>query len=98
MFTIFERDGVYLFPPKTGTTATGATMTIRSLTILSAAALVAGLLAPAAHAGTEVFSATLVGDNEVPPINSGGTATFHMEIVGAITFSLTVAGLSTNSA
>lgn len=60
-------------------------------------ALVAGLVAgPASADGTEVFSARLLGDSEVPPINSAGTATFHMEIGATITFTLTFSGLSSN--
>jgi CHRD domain len=60
-------------------------------------ALVAGIVAgPASADGTEVFSARLLGDSEVPPINSAGTATFHMEIGATITFTLTFSGLSSN--
>jgi hypothetical protein len=61
-------------------------------------ALAAGLIAgPASADGPEVFSASLLGDSEVPPINSTGTATFHMEIKGTdITFSLKFSGLSSN--
>lgn len=60
-------------------------------------ALVAGLVAgPASADGTEVFSARLLADSEVPPINSAGTATFHMEIGATITFTLTFSGLSSN--
>jgi hypothetical protein len=73
------------------------TMKIRTMGILAGAALAAGLfVVPAANAATEVFSANLIGDNEVPPNNTAGTATFHMEIGSAITFSLTFSGLSTN--
>jgi hypothetical protein len=69
-----------------------------TITIFAKVALVAGLVAgPASADGTEVFSARLLGDNEVPPINSTGTATFHMEIKGTdITFSLKFSGLSSN--
>ena len=60
------------------------------------AALAAGLLtASALPADTQVFSATLLGDNEVPPINTDGKAAFHMEVANSITFSLTFSGLST---
>jgi hypothetical protein len=60
-------------------------------------ALVTGLVAgPASADGPEVLSARLLGDNEVPPINSAGTATFHMEIGATITFTLTFSGLSSN--
>jgi hypothetical protein len=60
------------------------------------AALVTILLtAPALRAAdTEVFTATLLGDNEVPPINSQGQASFRMEIGSTITFTLTFSGLS----
>jgi hypothetical protein len=69
-----------------------------TIAIFAKVALVAGLVAgPASADGTEVFSAKLLGDSEVPPINSAGTATFHMEIIGTtITFSLTFSGLSSN--
>lgn len=71
-------------------------MTIRSIAILATVALISGLLAaPAAHADTEVFSAKLLGDNEVPPNNTAGIATFHMQIDSSITFSITFSGLST---
>ena len=60
------------------------------------AALAAGLLTASARpADTQVFSATLHGDNEVPPINSDGKAEFRMEVANSITFSLTFSGLST---
>jgi CHRD domain len=62
-----------------------------------AIAILAGsmLVAPAAHSQTERFSASLVGANEVPPINTDGTADFRMTIQpGAITFSLTFSDLS----
>jgi len=42
----------------------------------------------------ELFSADLSGENEVPPINTAGSATFHMDIGSTITFSLTFSGLS----
>ena len=73
-------------------------MKIRNIGIFARAAMAASLLAaPTAYAATEVFSAHLLGDNEVPPINSTGTATFHMEDAGgAITFTLTFSGLSAN--
>jgi len=72
-------------------------MNIKSIGILGATALVAAVLATPTYASTEVFSAHLLGDNEVPPINSTGSATFHMENAdGVITFSLTFSGLSSN--
>src|SRR5262249_61410257 len=53
------------------------------------------LAAPAAHSQTERFSASLSGANEVPPINSAGTAAFQMSIQpGPITFSLNFSDLS----
>jgi CHRD domain len=60
------------------------------------AALAASMLAaPAAYSQTERFSASLVGANEVPPINTAGTANFEMTIQpGAISFSLSFADLS----
>src|SRR6185369_5048117 len=75
----------------------GKFMNIKSIGIAASAALLVALFATPAHAATEVFSATLLGDNEVPPINSTGSATFHMENAnGVITFSLTFSGLSSN--
>ena len=53
------------------------------------------LVAPAAHSQTERFSASLSGAEEVPPINTAGTAAFEMTIQqGTITFSLTFSDLS----
>ena len=70
-------------------------MNVRTLAILAGAAL-SGALFTAKAADTEVFSASLLGDNEVPPINSTGTASFHMEIgSNSITFTMTFSGLST---
>jgi len=67
-----------------------------TIAMFAKVALVVGLVAgPASADGTEVFSARPLEDGEVPPINSAGTATFHMEIIGTtITFSLTFSGLS----
>ena len=43
------------------------------------AALAASMLAaPAAYSQTERFSASLIGTNEVPPINTAGTADFDI--------------------
>jgi hypothetical protein len=65
--------------------------------IMALAAIGTFLFIAPAKAATEVFSATLLGDNEVPPVNSNGTATFHMENPdGVITFSFTFSGLSSN--
>jgi hypothetical protein len=53
------------------------------------------LAAPAVHSQTERFSASLIGVNEVPPINTAGTADFNMTIQpSGITFSLNFSGLS----
>jgi len=53
------------------------------------------LVAPAAHSQTERFSASLIGTNEVPPINTAGAADFNMTIQpSGITFSLNFSGLS----
>jgi hypothetical protein len=51
---------------------------------------------PMAHAQTQNFSATLAGDNEVPPINSAGTASFQMQTGSTITFTITFSGLTSN--
>ena len=70
-------------------------MKTRSISIWALATLTASLFAaPLAHSATELFSANLSGENEVPPINTAGSATFHMEIGSTITFSLTFSGLS----
>ena len=73
-------------------------MKVSGVAILAGVALATGLLTvPVAQAATEVFSAKLLGDNEVPPINSAGTATFQMQIdttTNVITFTLTFSGLS----
>jgi hypothetical protein len=71
-------------------------MKTRSISIWAIATLTASLFAvPAAHAATERFSANLGGENEVPPINTAGSADFRMQIVGSnITFSLSFSGLS----
>ena len=53
------------------------------------------LVAAAAPSHTERFSASLSGANEVPPINTAGTADVQMTIQqGTITFELSWAGLS----
>jgi hypothetical protein len=73
-------------------------MKVRSFPILAGVALATGLLTVrVAQAATEVFSAKLLGDNEVPPNNTAGTATFQMQIdttTTTITFTLTFSGLS----
>jgi len=53
------------------------------------------LIAPSLRAETEVFSARLLGDSEVPPNNTEGQASFRMEMGSSITFTLTFSGLST---
>ena len=74
-------------------------MKIKITAIWMGAALAAGLMtASAVPADTQVFSATLLGDNEVPPINTDGKAAFRMEVGNSITFSLTFSGLSTSLA
>ena len=71
-------------------------MKIKITALCAGAALAAGLLtATTLPANTEVFSATLLGDNEVPPNNTDGKAEFRMEVGSSITFSLTFSGLST---
>ena len=57
-------------------------------------ALTASLLSAPLAYSTEHFSASLGGENEVPPINTAGSAAFQMEIGNTITFSLTFSGLS----
>ena len=71
-------------------------MKVSGVAILAGVALITGLTVPVAHA-TEMFSAKLLGDNEVPPNNTAGTATFQMLIdttTTTITFTLTFSGLS----
>jgi len=65
--------------------------------------LAAGLfvLSGARAASTEVFSAKLAGDNEVPPTASAATGTFQMEIDNStstptINFTMTYANMSGN--
>ena len=60
-----------------------------------AAVMVNLFAASVANSQTERFSASLGGENEVPPINTAGTGAFEMTIQqGTITFSLTFSGLS----
>ena len=69
-------------------------MKVKNVALLIMSALIASVLVAAA-APTERFSASLSGANEVPPINSAGTADFDMTIRdGMITFSLRFSGLS----
>ena len=71
-------------------------MKINKIRFWAIVALAASVLAaPAVHSQTENFSASLSGDNEVPPINSAGTGNFEMTIQpGAISFSLDFSDLS----
>jgi CHRD domain len=71
-------------------------MKTKIIGIWAIAALAASLLAaPAANSQTERFSASLSGAEEIPPINTSGTADFEMTIQqGTITFSLTFSDLS----
>jgi hypothetical protein len=73
-------------------------MKLRNIAFLIITALIATMLvASAGPSHTEHFSASLAGANEVPPINSAGTADFDMTIRdGMITFSLSFSGLSSN--
>ena len=70
-------------------------MKTKNIGFWAIAAVMANLLAaPIGNSQTERFSASLAGGNEVPPINSAGTAAFDMTIRDTITFSLTFSGLS----
>ena len=78
-------------------------MSTRLVTVSMRVMLAAGLFAQsgARAASTDVFSAKLVGDNEVPPTASTATGTFHMEIDNStstptINFTMTYAGMSGN--
>jgi hypothetical protein len=69
-------------------------MKTRTIGFWVIAALSASLFAaPAAHS-TERFSAELIGENEVPPINTAGSGAFSMDIGSTITFSLSFSDLS----
>jgi hypothetical protein len=70
-------------------------MKTKNIRFLAIAAVMTNLLAATiGNSQTERFSASLAGGNEVPPINSAGTAAFDMTIQDTITFSLTFSGLS----
>ena len=72
-------------------------MKTKSHRFFALSAVVVNLIAvPMVNSQTERFSASLAGANEVPPINSAGTASFEMTISDTITFSLTFSGLSSN--
>ena len=63
-------------------------MKTKSIGFWAIAAVMANLLAaPIANSQTERFSASLGGENEVPPINTAGTGAFDMTIQDPITFS-----------
>jgi hypothetical protein len=71
-------------------------MNIKHIGLWAITALAVSMLAvSAAPSQTERFSATLVGAEEVPPINTAGTGSFEMTIQpSGVTFSLTFSGLS----
>jgi hypothetical protein len=69
------------------------TRNVRFWIILALTASV--LVVPAAQSQAERFSASLIGANEVPPINTAGTADFDMNVQpSGITFSLNYSDLS----
>jgi hypothetical protein len=71
-------------------------MKTKNIMFWAVAAVTANLLAASmAYSQTERFSASLGGENEVPPINTAGTGDFEMTIQqGTITFSLIFSDLS----
>jgi hypothetical protein len=71
-------------------------MKTKSIGFWALATLAASVLAaPSVYSQTERFSARLTGAEEVPPINTAGTADFEMTIQqGTINFSLTFSDLS----
>ena len=70
-------------------------MKTKTIGFWTMAAVTASLFAaPLAYSGSEHFSVSLGGENEVPPINTAGAGAFQMEIGDTITFSLTFSGLS----
>ena len=71
-------------------------MKTKNIGLWAITALAVSLLAvPAAYSQTERFSASLIGANEVPPINTAGRADFNMTIQpSGITFSLNFSDLS----
>jgi len=71
-------------------------MTAKKISVFTGAVLATALLTmPVARADT-TFSASLVGDSEVPPINSAGKASFQMQVGNTITFTINFSGLSSN--
>lgn len=72
-------------------------MYLRNLSIIRRVAMAAAFFAVSSmHGATETFSASLVGDNEVPPINSAGKASFSLTIGSTITFTMTYSGVSSS--
>lgn len=71
-------------------------MKINGFAMWAGVALAAGLLAPPVlRAQPQRFSAVLLGDDEVPPNNTAGKATFEMDVNGStINFTLTYSNLS----
>ena len=73
-------------------------MKISTLTVAALAALAAfytGNPRMARAEDSQNFTAKLVGDNEVPPINTKATATLELTVWSTITFTITYANLST---
>jgi len=68
----------------------------RILCAAVAAAAAGALLVPMAFAGDN-FSAKLLGDNEVPPINTAGSGTLSLNLDNPIRFTLTFSDLSSNA-
>jgi CHRD domain len=71
-------------------------MTARVINAFAAMVLAPGFFAAPAAAADQAFSATLLGDNEVPPNNTAGTASFQMQVGNTITFTIKFSGLSSN--
>jgi hypothetical protein len=73
-------------------------MKVSTLTAAALATLLAsysGNRTVARAAEPQTFTANLVGDNEVPPINTKATATLMLTFGSTITFTVTYADLST---
>ena len=71
-------------------------MTARVINAFAAMVLAPGFFAAPAAAADQAFSATLLGDNEVPPNNTAGTASFQRQVGNTITFTIKFSGLSSN--
>ncbi len=70
-----------------------------SLSSIKRLALAAAMFAAtASYAANDTFSAELAGRNEVPPINTAGSASFQMTLGTPINFTLKYSGLSANPA